>query len=485
MRAALLFAATTLLPAQNIVYLDPALGVDAPGGGSAAQPLKTLTFASSQTTGPTVFRLRAGTYGAASGESFPIALPPVCVVEADPARVPVGSEQVVIETALGLTSTFFLAPRAPADVTLRELVCSGGMFRAVRLDVLAGNTANLTLEGCSLAQSRCVVVNAAAGARATVVMRDCRCNAVDAPVAATTEPSARIDLGIERCILRAGLRAGIVLDASAGGAVQLLLRHSVVGLCDTRGIHALTDQGGSVVTRIEHCLLHEVGLRVVGGSPGAIVDTVGRSGQAPQHTVVNSLFHRNRSDAPNGTSPSYAWGNNLVSQASLIGLGGNQLATAQFVDEASGDWHLLPGSPGRDAGRAADRTSPVDFEGDPYLGPPDLGPDEAQFAYLVAAPHAALGRTLTLQPLVAPQAPFAALLGTAATPTFGPGTLHLTGVVVDPGLVGFADTRGVGRLDLAVPNSRFLAGQILYWQTLSATPPWLGANARRTVLVLR
>jgi parallel beta-helix repeat protein len=64
----------------TILNVDPAVGTDAAGGGTAAAPLKSITFALSQVSAtsstPTVIQLAPGSYTAATGETFPIVLKP-------------------------------------------------------------------------------------------------------------------------------------------------------------------------------------------------------------------------------------------------------------------------------------------------------------------------------------------------------------------------------------------------------------------------
>jgi hypothetical protein len=468
-----------------VLYVDPVAGVDVVGGGAPNAPLKTMTFATAQAVGPTVFRLRAGRYETASGETFPINLPAVCIVEADPATVPAGSGLVTFATTLGTTSTLLVSTPLSVTIGLRELNFTGGMFRAVQLNTQQGTTAQLLLSRCTIAQSRCVVVNAVAQSTVNVQLLGCRCSGPDTPIILAAAAGSAIDATLEQSLVLGGLAAGILLDASGGGSVRLALRASRVGDAQLRALHALTDLGGSVTTDIEHCLIHDVGTRSTGAAVGAIVDRIGAGGGTPRHRVVNSILHGNRADAPLGATAAYTWGANFVSQTSLAGVGGNVVATATFVNETGNDFHLAPTSSARDAGRASDRTVFGDLDGDPYLDAmPDLGPDEVHFCYVEAAAIARLGAPFVLRPLIAPQAPFGLLLAGATFPgSFGPGLLHLSGTVVDAGLYGTCNTQGVGQLELLVPANPWLHGRAVFWQAVTLAPPLLGANALRTLLL--
>lgn len=484
LRCAALLAFAPVLSAQTTLYVDAVNGIDQPGRGSAAAPLRTLTFAATQAAGPATFRLRPGTYDEAHGESFPISFTSSVTVEGDPARVPPYSQAVEIATSLALTSTFAFNLGRDGTVVVRDLTFSGGMFRALRMDVAAGTNASLAVQRCRIGQSRCVVLNVAPGGTGIVAIADCDLSGPDTPITVAASAGATATLLLERSTVTSGLRAGVYLDATAGGGIQALLRASRIGDAQNRGVHALTDAGGFVTTRIEHCVLHDVGTRTIGGTPGAIVDTVGARGLRPQHHVANSILHANRSDAPGGTGPGYTWGTNLVSQANLVGLGGNVAGTATFADEGRGDYHLAPASLGIDAGNPLDRTGTADRDGAPYLDPlPDLGMHEGHFAYVTCNRSVQLGASLALRTLVAPGAPFVLLLASDRVPgSFGPGAFHLAGIVVDAGLAGTCDARGVGQVALTVPSSRSLHLRTVYFQAGSISSPILGANARPVVL---
>ncbi|KPQ40709.1 MAG: Protein of unknown function (DUF1565) [Phormidium sp. OSCR] len=59
----------------TLVFVNPTQGRDHPGGGSEAQPLRTLTYALRRAEANTVIFLSPGTYNRANGEVFPLRLP--------------------------------------------------------------------------------------------------------------------------------------------------------------------------------------------------------------------------------------------------------------------------------------------------------------------------------------------------------------------------------------------------------------------------
>lgn len=484
-RTTLVLLLAHLAPAQNPLYVDPVHGVDQPGGGSAAAPLKTLTFAVAQSPGQTTFRLRPGTYDQSSGESFPITFTSSCVIEGDPARVPPYSGAVSVVAPMALTTSLAFNLAQTGTVVVRDLSFSGGMFRALQTTVTSLTTVSLVVHRCQISQSRCVVMNVATAALGTLAIVDCELSGPDTPViVAVGAPDSRATVLIDRSVVRNGLRAGVYLDASLGGSIDAFLRASRVGDASLRGVHAVTDLGGLVTTTIEHCLLHDVGTRSIGANVGAIVDFTGASGLQPQHKILNSILHHNRADAPGGAGPGYTWGTNLVSQANLVGLGGNLAGTATFVDAVRNEFHLTPSSAGIDAGNPADQSGSADLDGDPYLDArPDLGPDEVHFAYVGANRVAPLGAATILRSLVAPNAPFVLLLASdRVAGSFGPGLFHLAGIVVDAGFAGVCDARGAGLVTVVVPNNRSLHLRTLYWQAGTLVSPVFGANARALVL---
>ena len=471
--------------AQSPLYVDAVRGSDVTGNGSVQSPFQSLTHATAvlATAPTTTLRVRPGVYDAANGELFPIALPAQCTIEADPATVPAHSGLVRVVTTLDLKTTFAIPPSPVVAVTLRDLELSGGMFRGVQLTAnLSRQNATLVLERVHVTQSRCVVAHAANGAVLTLLASDCRWTGVDPPVIVTCGAGSTATVDIDRSVVRGGIGQTMLLDAQGGGSIQTALRSCRLHAGGPRGVYAVSDNGGAQTVRIEHCLLEGAGVRVIGGTlVGALVDSVLGSGVAVQHVTVNSIFHQNRNDALPGTGPTWLWGSNLVQQPALGGLGGNLIGTAAFVAAAKDDWHLLPGSPGRDAGAAAHVTTMLDIDGDPRVsGAPDLGPDEVHDMHVRAAGNARPGKQISLRTTAAAGLPFALFLGTGSVAgSFGTGRVHLAGTIVDLGVAGTTDARGVGEVAMTLPNDAALLGQVFFWQGAYAAAPYLGANAWR------
>jgi hypothetical protein len=306
-----------------------------------------------------------------------------------------------------------------------------------------------------------------------------------------TTSSAAVDLAVERSTLVDGITGLVVLDAAAQSTIQANLRASYLRSPVRYGILAASATGGVVRTRIEHCLLYDIGNRVIGGgiSNGAIYDLIGSGGVAPVHRVVNSIFARNKTDAQFGPGSNYSWGNNLVRQQDLANLGGNRLGTATFANLSANDFHLAPASLGVDGGLAADTTLSDDFDAEPRLsvhaGPaPDLGPDEVFLGETYTFDGARIGQPYVLRTSWSANVVFAFFLGSDRVPqSFGPGRIHLAGTIVGFGLGGVCGASGVGEATLPIPNDAALVGLVVYWQCLGSQPPHLGANAKRTLVV--
>ncbi len=476
-RAFLLATLTGALTAQ-VVYVDPVRGVDQAGGGGANAPFKTMTYAATATVGPSpVFRLRPGTYDTASGEVFPIVLPDPCTVEGDPARVEPGEKTVRFQTTLTLGSTFEVRGGAAAGGTVfRDLFLGGGAFRGIQF--FGGTqTTTLTLERVGISQSRSLVVNASPALG--LLLRDCALNGPDTALTVNTL-GGLVLAAIDRCTLTGGTRAGLFVDASTGGEFRPVVTNSRLS-GQLRAVMQQVGNGARIVTRFEHCLFHDVGRGAIGNptNVGALVDVDVGGGLPIQHVVVNSIFHANRNDAPQGTGANYAWGNNLVTQQNLVGLGGNVAGVPSFVDTGRSDWRLVAGSPGVDQGTPADTTTARDLGDSPRVaGLPDLGPFEFWDLLVESPQEARVGALWSLYALTTTATPFALVLASSHVPaSFGAGGIHVAGVIVDSGVRATTLANGTGRVAFTVPNDPFLVGVTVYWQGVFATPPYLGANA--------
>lgn len=471
-------AASICALAAQAIHVDPRRGVDQPGGGSATSPFRTMTYAAASATGLSpVFRLRPGTYDNASGEVFPIALPDPCTVEGDPAFVAPGEKTVRFATALTLGSTFEVRGGSGGGGTVfRDLYLGGGAFRGIQFFGGSAPT-SLTLERIGIGQSRCVVVNASPATG--LLLRDCALNGSDTALTVNTAGGLWLAV-IDRCTLVGGVRAGIYVDATTGGEFRPVLTNTRIS-GQLRALMTQVGNGARVVTRIEHCLLHDVGRGVIGnpGNVGALVDVDTGGGLPVQHQVVNSIFHANRNDAPLGTGSAYTWGTNIVTQPNLAGVGGNVIGTATFVDSARNDWRLVAASLGIEQGRAADTTTLEDLGGSPRTAnAPDLGPFEFWDLLVESAQEARVGAQWSITALTTLAAPFALVLATDRVPgSFGAGGIHLAGTLVDSGARATTGPDGIGRVTFTVPNSPFLIGVSLSWQGVFGVAPFLGANA--------
>jgi hypothetical protein len=73
-KAPVLLAQTPV--SATLLYVNPASGTDAPGAGSEVSPYRTIAYALRQATPGTYVQLARGSYTEASGEVFPLTVPP-------------------------------------------------------------------------------------------------------------------------------------------------------------------------------------------------------------------------------------------------------------------------------------------------------------------------------------------------------------------------------------------------------------------------
>lgn len=493
--ASTLFGLVAFATAQGpTLYIDPAAGVDNPTGGGPTNPLRTITFASSLVgpAGPGTFRLRPGSYDA-SAETFPLALPDMCVVEADPARIR-DAQAIVISgppTGPGHTPAVQVGGRGagPVDVTLRNLTIEGGAYIAVQIDGPAGTGAlNFLAEGCVMNHYRDLSVLTRGDTFAAVKADRCTMRGLDKQVEVTARGTSTVVLGIDRGLLT-GAWIGADLIAN-GGTILAQLRGVRIVDEGLQGVRMGTLNNGFVGVRAEHCLLRKNGRRTVnlptthlGGlceDPNSLVGM--RVAQ-----VENSIFSGNVNDCPHYTPGNYTFGVNLVAQANLIGVGGNFTGNALFVEAGANDSHLLPGSAAIDVGDPAATTLLQDFEGDPRPnGAPDLGPDEHHQLYLYAKGAAHVGgptpEALTFRCMAPGGTAFGGFLGLGHNGTpWGPGRLYLTPPIYNL-FVGLTTSTGFGEVRILMPVVPNLIGRETWWQGGFATPPYLGINAHRVML---
>ncbi|MDA0949018.1 MAG: DUF1565 domain-containing protein, partial [Planctomycetota bacterium] len=128
------------------LHVDPVNGVDAVGGGSQAQPYRTIGFASLQSVAGDVLVLRPGTYGLGSGESFPITLKAGTTLQG-------ASSATTIISAAGAGAaaemTLFVdAEPGQGPLVLRDLTMRQGGGRFPEMSMLASHA--LDMERCAV-----------------------------------------------------------------------------------------------------------------------------------------------------------------------------------------------------------------------------------------------------------------------------------------------------------------------------------------------
>jgi hypothetical protein len=99
-------AGANLMATSACVWVDVGTGSDAPGRGTYDQPYKTITYALDQSAGEPVY-VAAGTYSAATGETFPLVLKDGTNLAGD-IHWPTGRPQVTLE--VGTTEAAIQVP---------------------------------------------------------------------------------------------------------------------------------------------------------------------------------------------------------------------------------------------------------------------------------------------------------------------------------------------------------------------------------------
>tara|TARA_R110002096_G_scaffold100339_15_gene222461 strand:- start:610 stop:2172 length:1563 start_codon:yes stop_codon:yes gene_type:complete len=379
-------------------YVDPANGFDFPGFGQLNLPFKSITFAASQAVGgstPLTINLFPGDYSAASGEVFPILLFEEVTVQAlqacsvnirhrSNAGAPATPAMQLTMSASGTAAYFadlrFVGNQQGLVVEVLDGDHDITMDR-VETEILASASANSGI-------GRHVIANGVTG-QAFINYAEFGCQSRDGSIGSWFETGGDgFFFGFVANHYTGGINAlqsseGFRLETDGFGEMELSFGNCIFQK-HLRGIETRR-LSAAMYLLTEHCAFHNNGLvtfvQQQGGpgmqviSGGAIDEVVG---QVDTMAVINSAFWANAVDLPDYSTGTYSDSDNVIQDPALIGSNGNVGGDPMWVAPGQADFHILPGSPCRNAVYAS-----LDFDYDSddrtvacaSMG--DIGPDES------------------------------------------------------------------------------------------------------------
>lgn len=465
---ALLFAAA-LGHAQTVVYVNPVTGTDLPNFGTQAFPVKTITFAATQTvTPPLVIKLEPGVYDQASGEQYPINLPADVEISG---TSPCGAKLVhpldPMAPIPNAVFRIFNAPGTGISVVFRDFRYNTP-HRGLQIQAAAESPVSLVFDNVRGTTWRFLILEALKNVTGTVVVNDCTLTVVEHGLLLRQFAGSSLQVSVTDSSLKGSIGGQIYIDANGPGTSTTLFAANTVFRGAKAAIASYLQGDATVNTLIENCVFTDCGMWVIPPSDfaGAIIDSALFHNPEPVHVIRNSVFTGSvyQNDMPQWDSAYYTLENNLVSQPNLIGVGGNVTGDPLFVDADNGDFHLLPASPARDAGNGT-AALPFDADGDPRLDPSglsDLGVDEFYPRYVYFRPLPNPGNDARLR--ILGEADAAYLIFAAAAVNGAPfdSGVQLAGLYVpQPIATGTVPASGLAEETFAIPKNPAFSGLTL------------------------
>lgn len=467
-------------------YVDPANGFDVPGFGQPTLPFKTITFAASQAAGAgtsLTLNLYPGDYSAASGEVFPIMLSEDVTVQALQAcsvNIRHRSNAVTPATpAMQLTMS-----TSGTDAYFADLRFVGNQQGLV-VEVLDGNH-DITMDrieteirssaSANSGIGRHVIANGVSG-QAFISYAEFGCQSRDGSIGSWFETDGDgYFFGFVANHYTGGINPlqsseGFRLETGGLGEMELSFGNCIFQK-HLRGIETRR-KSAAMYLLTEHCAFHKNGLVTFvqqQGGPGMQVITGGAIdevvGQVDTMSVFNSAFWTNAVDLPDYSTATYLDSDNVIQDAALVGVNGNMGGDPMWVAPGQVDFHILPGSPCRNAVFA---TVDFDYDGDDRTvscaGMGDIGPDESFDAdhYIRGGNLVPINSTATIG--------LYGDGGSVAVVVTGQPTGQVCGVPVNIGtttnllapffMPGSPGAREFTTATLAIPNTATLIGQSL------------------------
>lgn len=500
------------------VYVDPQIGVDAPGQGTQLAPYRSIRYALTQNPGPVSVQLAPGIYTTPQ-EAFPLVLG-----AGDSLRGPSAGGARIVGTGGGVAAPYALRATSQdgPGVVLVEHVSleSTGGSPLVDIDAkpAAPGTLTVQLRDSSLRTNGLGLrLRNTAGVSPPAVLQCIRLDvrtlgqAFDLVFAGGTVGAVSFD----GCRIT-GQAGGVSLRAQGGASgpatVWASANRTVFERCAT-AIASRSDGNGTVQWTLDHCVFAGAGFALCPTPlvplPGAIVDQGATVAGNLTYAITRSIFWANWpgcAQDPVGQglvvdlgffrAADYLVDRNVLQQPAPPGgwTGTNRTGDPRWffyeaVGIGSNDYHLLPDSPAIDWG--AGNPIGLDFEGDTAEAPcgdglSDAGVDEYRPEAVWLAPAPSLGEVSQLRLLGPPAGLAVAWAGTPLGGSPCDGSLGILPLFPLAVLVPL-DAGGAAERPLAVPATPSLAGvgfsaQAVFVQSFGG---YGGLSAVRNYTVLR
>ncbi len=389
-------------------HVDPLNGVDdATSNGSPANPYRSITFALTQQTGPSIhLKLAKGTYSQATGEVFPIFLAGTVTIEG---TGPGWSSQ----ESCGARISY---PANPVLTSVFQVV--GGTVALQRFKIETGHRGiwvqgfdDLRCEELDVTAYRAIDFDGGGTPSGAALVRRCRLR-----VAASALPLASAALRVSwnsvqgnplnfevvQCDVSAGSQARRAADLVGGPFGFVITFASSVLHASQAGVVAF----GNLTVNVNNCTLWGNGTGLPG--EGGLVSA---GGPSVVFNGFNNLFNANGANqdvfpgaTTQGTGVFANLFNNLMQQNAGGGTTLPVFGPAYLADPANGDFHLLPapfGNPNasRAIGMGLPSSQNEDFDGGRRTGLDgivDLGADEYEPHWISVQPPFRIGAQSTV-----------------------------------------------------------------------------------------
>jgi parallel beta-helix repeat protein len=145
-------------------FVDPGFGDDFNGNGTSWFPFRTITRALHFSISGDAIFLARGTYGASSGEVFPIRVKPGVIIQGDPATKGLGPGATFVNG--GGVYTVSGGSQASTTVTAAFVMGTGSALSGVKITVAGAGGVGVVFDGFSASVSSCTITgNGASGIR--------------------------------------------------------------------------------------------------------------------------------------------------------------------------------------------------------------------------------------------------------------------------------------------------------------------------------